>query len=193
MRRRRTVTHQLERRLGGVRGSVGFSWEIGKVPRWNFEMTGSHTNIAAVTNLASTAGAQLTNMDKAAAADTVGVITLGSQTLCLTKYTNGNVFRLSPEWVQFLCGERAQPKVKPDNDIVVTAKFPNIDTGFNPDAYLNNEYALTFRLLQAGGSRSLQFAHPTVMVLDYKEVELGDELGIELTLRQTSRVTMTTE
>lgn len=193
MRRRRTATHQLERRMAGTRGMVGFSWEIGKIPRWAFEMLGSHTNMSAQTNLASTAGTQLTNMDKAAATGTVGLITLGTQALCLTKYSNPNLFRLSPEWVQFLCGARAQPKAKPDNDIVVTAKFPNIDTEFNPDTYLNNEYALTFRLVQAGGGRSMQFLHPTVMVMDYKEVELGDELGIEMTLRQTSRITMTTE
>lgn len=190
-RRRRNATQQLERRSAGLRGSIGFNWEIGKIPRFNIELVGSHLNIQGAASLTSTPGAQLTNIDNAASTATVSGITLGGKSLCLNKYNNKNLFRVSAEWVQFLCGERAQPKVETANDISVVFKMPNIDTEFNPDAYLNNEYPLVFEMIQAGGSRKLRMEHPSVMVLDYKETELGDELGIEMTLRQTSRLTMT--
>ncbi|OQX12809.1 MAG: hypothetical protein BWK73_13925 [Thiothrix lacustris] len=192
-RRRRNATSHLERKSSGVRGGVSFDWEIGKIPRFGFDLVGSHLDIVASAALASTPGAQLTNLAATGNMNTVGAITLGGKTLCLTKYSNKNLFRVSAEWVQFLCGERAQPKQETANDITIAFKFPNIDTEFNPDAYLNNEYPLVFGLVQAGGTRKLTMSHPTVQVLDYKEIEIGDELGCEMTLRQTSRLTLTTK
>ena len=192
-RRTRGATTQLERKSAGVRGSVGLEWEIGKVPRWSFDMMGSWLALASATSLTSTAGAQLTNLDLPAASNTVGAITLGGKNLCLTKLSNKNLFRLKVNWAKYLCGEGAIPSIEPANDITATFKWPNIDTEFNPDAYLNNSYPLVFNLLQAGGSRSLNMSYPTVQVLSYKEVTIGEELGCEMTLRQTSPIAMNTQ
>jgi hypothetical protein len=85
------------------------------------------------------------------------------------------------------------PKAVLDNDITVTCKYPIIETDFNPDAYVGNEYPLVLKLVHIGSSRNMTLSFPTVQLLDYKEIEIGSELGIEMTLRQTSNLTITTE
>ena len=192
-RRKRGAGTHLNRKSAGLRGSVGFEWEIGKIPRFNFDLVGSHLAIASIAAMAAAATTQLSNLGEAQTADTVGMAAFGGTALCMTKMSNKNLWRMTADWTSFSCGSRAMPKPVLDNDIVVTAKYPDIAADFNPDTTIGNESSLILKILHPGTSRTLQMAYPTVQVLDYKEVEIGDELGIELTLRQTSNLTITTE
>lgn len=194
MRIKRSATAQLEKKSAGCRGSVGFTWEIGKIPRFVFQLIGSFQSIASTSStLAQTPGAQLTNMADAGQSLQVTTATLGGKALCLTKLDIKNLGRLKVQWQMFSCGDRAQPQDDLASDIVATFKFPMVDTEFNPDAYLGSEYPLIFALNQIGGSRTASFNYPMVQVLDWKPVELGSELGCEMTLRPTSKLTITTQ
>lgn len=193
MRVKRTASTQLEKKMAGARGKVGFNWEIGKVPRFSFNLTGSFLALASGASLAPTPGAQLTNLGDAAQAAAVSTATLGGKALCLSKLSIANLFRQKVEWTMFSCGDRAQPVEELAVDMSITCKMPNIDTEWNPDAYVGNEYPLAFTIAQIGGSRNMAFSLPTAQLLDWKPVDLGSEMGCELTLRPTSKMTIVTQ
>lgn len=192
-RQRRSASAQLEKKSAGVRGSVGFDWELNKVPRFNFDMVGSHLAMVSSANLAQTPGAQLTNMAAASSAATVATATLGTKALCLTKFSIKNLFRHKADWTTFSCGERAQPSAVLDNDITITCKMPNIDTEFNPDAFHGNEYPFVFRIDQLIGGRFINFNYANLQLIDWKPTAIGSEMGLDLTFRQISPLVMTTE
>lgn len=193
LRTRRSATTQLEKRSAGCRGHVGFTWEIGKVPRFTFSLLGSYQAIVSGSSLAQTPGSQITNMADAGQSAQVTAATLGGKALCLTKLDIKKLARIKANWQAFSCGERAQPESDNAIDIVVTAKFPNIDTEFNPDAFIGGEYPLVLTLAQIGGSRTASLSYSTVQVKDWKPVMLGSELGCEMTLRPTSKISIVTQ
>lgn len=191
-RTRRTATTQLERKSAGVRGSVGMEWEIDKIPRFNFELLGSAVDMLPAASLTPAPGVQLTNIASTNVA-TIATARLGGKSLCLTKFSIKNLFRHKPQWVSAGCGNRAQPGFARDAEIAITCKMPNIDTEFNPDTWHGNEHALSLKLDQQVAGRSLNLDYASLQLVDWKPVDIGSEMGVELTLAQISPLIMTTE
>ncbi|WP_028488088.1 phage tail tube protein [Thiothrix lacustris] len=193
IRRKRASAAHLARKMAGSRGSVSLDWEIGKIPRFGFNFIGSALAVENATALTAAATTALSSLAETQMPASISLVKLNAIEVCMTKLSIKNLFRLNPTWTAFSCGSRAQPSPVTDNDITITFKHPNITTEFNPDDYIGKEYPLEFKAVQVDGARALILSYPTLQVTDYKEVEIGDELGIEMTLRQTSKLSIITE
>lgn len=139
-RRQAKNNRHYERQMTDCFGTVGFSWKIGEVPKWIFEMIGAWKAMGAVVPLVGAVGTQITNIGQPSSAlNTAGAL-LNNNPVCLAEMMINNLGRMKPEIIESLCGAGASMQVDTDASIDITYRHPDIEAEFNPDLYWNGTY-----------------------------------------------------
>lgn len=188
-------TNQKARGIAGARGSIGFEWEIGKIPMFKVSLVGSYANYATVTSLASDATAQLAALAKPAAASNTGTVTINTKALCLSKVSFKNLSKVSGAIESSLCGTGAYSKMENDGSITLTYLLPDsaLPAEFDADQYLGGSYPFEFNIKGEGtyAARSLRFYTASAYVESVKEVESPDGfVAIEMTIQPMAQLTL---
>ena len=188
-----TAAKQLARSIAGARGSIGFEWEIGKVPMFKVQLVGSYANYAKIASIASDATAQLAMLALPAAASNTGIVTINGKNLCLSKVAFKNLFKVSAAIIEGLCGTGATSKMETDGSIALTFLYPDIASAaeFNPDTYRGGTYPFEFNIKGEGtyAARSLRFSVAGAYVDSVKESTTPDGfLACEMTIQPTTEL-----
>ena len=190
-----SAAQQLARSIAGGRGSIGFEWEIGKIPTFKVQLVGSYANYAKVASIASDASAQLAALALPAAASNTGTVTINGKALCLSKVAFKNLFKVSAAIQEVLCGAGAMSKMETDGSITLTFLFPDIAAAaeFNPDTYRGGSYPFEFNIKGEGSyaARSLRFYTASAYVESVKEGTTPDgSLAVEMTIQPMTELTL---
>jgi hypothetical protein len=102
--------------------------------------------------------------------------------------TIDNVWRMKTLVTEALCGIGTKHEPIGDASVSITVRHPDIETEFNPDSLLGNDYSFTITIAGDGplSDRKLVFNWESLTVEEVKEVTVNNLVHTQLKLSQNS-------